>query len=298
MSEWLGFRGEFLSAILRRHAPPQSKICVQCPRTILWRCHDCFPEPAFCTQCLVNTHQCLPFHRVSKWNGNTFYRSCLSDAGVVLHIGHGGRPCPTYDISDPATLPQQAARSDAGNSPTASLDSITAWEKAGIDLETLKAPQSLDVDGNPWLTVVDTTGIHQIQARYCRCSQSSCVTEYLQLLEVGLYPASINQPRTVFTFRVLDDYDLLNLEAKTTPQQYLFKLQRLTTDFFPDVLPDRYRELLRVTRQWRNLKQREKAGVAYSPSSEIPLGGLALFCPACPQPGTNLPVDWMNDPNP
>ena len=174
---------------------------------------------------------------------------------------------------------------------------LSSWEKTGVFLDTMKSQQHLDADGNPWLTVVDTTGIHQLQAHYCRCAESSCLPDYLQLLRNGLFPASIAQPRTVFTFRVLDVYDLLNLETKATPQRYLAKLQRLTTDLFPDALPDRYRELLRVIRQWRNLKQRGNSGVAFTPSAEIPSGGLAQFCPACPQPGLNLPGDWKNDPN-
>ena len=162
----------------------------------------------------------------------------------------------------------------------------------------MKTQQQLNIDGDPWLTVIDTTGIHQIQAHYCHCTESICLPDYLRLLRNGLFPASIAQPRTVFTFRVLHDYDLLNLETKATPQRYLAKLQRLTTDLFPDALPDRYRELLRVIRQWRNLKQRGNTGIAFTSSVEIPSGGLAQFCPACPQPGVNLPDDWKNDPNP
>ena len=64
---------------------------------------------------------------------------------------------------------------------------------------------------------------------------------------------------------------------------------------FPDALPDRYRELLRVIRQWRNLKQQQNAGLAYTGQSNTKPGGLALFCPACPQPDINLPADWQED---
>ena len=267
-----------------------------------WRCHDCFGETVFCTRCLVEAHERTPFHRVSKWDGNTFYRSSLSDAGVVLNIGHKGRSCPYYASPDTSTfpegLPSLHVDVEASAASPGLLDTLTSWEKAGVNLDTLKSTQDVDCNGNPWLTVVDTTGIHQIRAQYCRCQQSSYIPEYLQLLELGLYPASITQPRTAFTFRVLDDYDLLNLETKATPQRYLAKLQRLTTNIFPDVLPDRYRELLRVIRQWRNLKQRKSTGTAYSTATEIAPGGLAFFCPACPQPGINLPDDWKNDPNP
>ena len=177
------------------------------------------------------------------------------------------------------------------------MPQLTAWEEAGVKLDTVKHSQNLDTMGNPWLTLVDTTGIHQIQVHYCRCTDGCLVPEHVQLLRVGLYPATITMPRTAFTFRVLDDYLLLNLETKATPQHFLAKLQRSTTNHFPDALPDRYRELLRVIRQWRNLKQQQNAGLAYTGQSNTKPGGLALFCPACPQPDINLPVDWQEDQN-
>ena len=306
MSEWLQYRDEYLKVILEREAPPLCGGCTQCTRPMIWRCHDCFGEPVFCPSCVATTHQSLPFHRVSRWNGRTFYRSSLSDAGLVLNIGHGGRPCPTYATSpsfdNTCTDDSNEYISPDPDLPCVAtpvnLSPLTSWEAAGINLDTVKAPQHLNADGNPWLTVIDTTGIHQIQVRYCRCTESSLIPEYLHLLKLGLYPASISQPRTVFTFRALDDYDVLNLETKASPQRYLAKLQRQTTSLFTDALPDRYRELLRLIRQWRNLKQHKNAGSAYSPPTLVTPGSLAQFCPACPQPGVNLPDNWQDDPNP
>jgi hypothetical protein len=58
---------------------------------------------------------------------------------------------------------------------------------------------------------------------------------------------------------------------------------------------NRYRELLRVSRQWRNLKEWKWFGFGHR--REIPgPAELALFCPACPQPGLNLPDTWKDDP--
>lgn len=59
---------------------------------------------------------------------------------------------------------------------------------------------------------------------------------------------------------------------------------------------DRYRELLRVSRQWNNLKLRKWSGYGHEAAEKIPAGGLVNFCPACPQPGVNLPEDWKEDP--
>lgn len=54
-------------------------------------------------------------------------------------------------------------------------------------------------------------------------------------------------------------------------------------------LQDRYRELLRVSREWRDLHNRMRGGAVHDrPDTSID-GGLALFCPACPQMDINVP---------
>ena len=305
LSEWLPHRAQYLDEITERDAPPGSLRCSHCAQgSMTWRCHDCFAEPVFCKDCLHTTHMRLPFHRVSRWSGHSFYRSPISGAGVVLYTGHGGQPCPAYRSTNAPDHqdnlhhhpPPETCHDPAGSSPCSNAPHLTSWEEAGFKLDTVKPSHNLDEMGNPWLTLVDTTGIHQIQVCYCRCIEGCAVPEHIQLLRVGLYPATITTPQTVFTFRVLDDYLLLNLETKATPQRFLAKLQRTTTNHFPDALPDRYRELLRVIRQWRNLRQQQNAGLAYTGQSVTKPGGLALFCPACPQPDINLPSDWHDDP--
>lgn len=50
---------------------------------------------------------------------------------------------------------------------------------------------------------------------------------------------------------------------------------------------------MRVSRQWRDLRNRMESGVGHRPSTtNVPDGSMAIFCPACPQPGINLPEDW------
>jgi hypothetical protein len=60
----------------------------------------------------------------------------------------------------------------------------------------------------------------------------------------------------------------------------------LLTDF-----KNRERELRRVSRQWRDLRSRKWFGFGHKADKQEN-GGLAHFCPACPQPGINLPDDW------
>jgi len=54
-------------------------------------------------------------------------------------------------------------------------------------------------------------------------------------------------------------------------------------------------ELIRVSRQMRNLQNMKHFGAVYGDKSSP--GSLTIFCPSCPQPGINLPPDWMELPN-
>jgi len=59
-------------------------------------------------------------------------------------------------------------------------------------------------------------------------------------------------------------------------------------------LQNLYRHLLRASRQWRDLNNRMQSGVCLQSVNEVAQdGAMAIFCPACPQPGINLPDDWQ-----
>lgn len=52
---------------------------------------------------------------------------------------------------------------------------------------------------------------------------------------------------------------------------------------------------MRVSRVWRDISARIQAGYGHHPEEPLEPGGLAIFCPACPQPGVNLPDNWRED---
>jgi hypothetical protein len=54
-------------------------------------------------------------------------------------------------------------------------------------------------------------------------------------------------------------------------------------------------ELIRVNQQIRKLQVSKRFGGIYMAVSTP--GTLALFCPSCPQPGINLPVNWKELPS-
>jgi hypothetical protein len=47
---------------------------------------------------------------------------------------------------------------------------------------------------------------------------------------------------------------------------------------------------------WRDLTARINSGLGHEEKAELQPGGLAIFCPACPQPGINLSKEWDQDP--
>ena len=133
----------------------------------------------------------------------------------------------------------------------------------------------------------------------------------MQLLQARLYPASTACPRTAFTFRVLDDFLVSNKVSGCPAQSYYEHIRRVTDSAFPDKVPvsgmkrpllvvnphacqNRTRELLRVSRQWRNLKLRKWNGYGHD-RGDVAEGGLAVSCPACPWPGVNLLPGWEQD---
>ncbi|KAI6135945.1 hypothetical protein F5141DRAFT_1185130 [Pisolithus sp. B1] len=142
------------------------------------------------------------------------------------------------------------------------------------------------------MTIVHTEGIFSHEVSVCKCPGSDPNDWHLDLLHQRLFPASISKPKTAFTFDVLDHFLIDALECKTSAMIFYEKLKRFTNNAFPERVPDRYRELMRVAWLWRDLKHRKWFGFGHDAGEDPGDGGLALFCPACPQPGLNLPADW------
>ncbi|KAF8833305.1 hypothetical protein BDN67DRAFT_992862 [Paxillus ammoniavirescens] len=149
------------------------------------------------------------------------------------------------------------------------------------------------------LTMVDITGLHFSRIQYCHCPETEAA--HLQLLRVNMFPASIQNPCTTFTFRVLDDFLRDNVECGMAAMNYFSKLRQITSNIFPHLVPDQYREFMGAARIWRLLKLLKWSGMgdpspaehsqpttSHWPDRMPRRGDLVLFCPACPQPGINL----------
>jgi len=76
-------------------------------------------------------------------------------------------------------------------------------------------PGRNDKDGNLVVTVINRSGVHKIGVRWCCCLDAP--ERDMQMLAAGLFPATFRNPKTAFTFRVLEEFHLDNLECKTMP---------------------------------------------------------------------------------
>jgi hypothetical protein len=78
------------------------------------------------------------------------------------------------------------------------------------------------------LDVLHIDGFHRITIGYCACSPS--LPLHLQLFDGKLFPASIDHPKTAFTFELLRHYQIHHLEGKGSAYTYIQSLYRLTND--------------------------------------------------------------------
>lgn len=62
--------------------------------------------------------------------------------------------------------------------------------------------------------VMDMNGVHYLKLEYCGCSKGRHLERFQQLLREGWYPASLDRPRTAFTFDLLDTYHKLTIQGK------------------------------------------------------------------------------------
>ncbi|KAF5325617.1 hypothetical protein D9611_000333 [Ephemerocybe angulata] len=277
MRSWMLNYKQYLAIMLEGEAIPNKLKCLLCgKRPITFRCLECIGPSYLCTACCESAHHSHPFHRIERWRGSSFEPSWLWSTGVVIHLGHNGAACPSQSPTD--------HRGNAVPLPYTPPDEDVTYGAS--------PPGSRTLNGNPIIIIVHINGIHHLPISECKCVGADPFA--FQLLRAGLYPSTEERPRSVFTFQLLDYYLTEILESRTPTHSFYAKLRRLTNEPFPGSVPDRYRELLRVGRQWRHLKELASFGFASSPGHPQ-AGELALFCAACPQPGINLPRGWQDD---
>ncbi|KAG1783199.1 hypothetical protein EV702DRAFT_948208, partial [Suillus placidus] len=259
LREWQYKTEDYLDLLLRQEGPPANRTCSVCPKDGVYRCHGCMGEPLFCTHCCRMVHSSMPFHRISQWTGGFFEDTSLTKIGLEIHLGHQGKPCPEvtkelYDTDDEGDYFTEDPWVPLVNDPRTTM-------------------------------VVDTSGLHSLMIRFCRCTNA--LSPDMQLFEMSLFPASFTSLKTAFTFAVLDDFLLDNLECGTSAMNYYSKLRRITSSVFPHLVPVSAVDLKQL--KWHGFGHEKRQPKA---------GELALFCPACLQPGVNVNLAEKNAADP
>ena len=90
-------------------------------------------------------------------------------------------------------------------------------------------------DNKKCLVVVDVSGVHQLHIGWCQCDDAPGAD--IQLLRNHLFPASISNPSTAFTFKLLNYFHIDSVECKTSALSFFSKLRCLTNDSSPDSVP-------------------------------------------------------------
>ena len=95
--------------------------------------------------------------------------------------------------------------------------------------------------GRPFV-IVDRNGFHKFILEFCHCDNLKDVlqTEPIQLIRARLFPATLDQPETAFTFRLLDDFHAHTLSSKKSSYVFHDALQKRTEAAFPQDVPVSY----------------------------------------------------------
>lgn len=324
--QFLERRDEFLKMLYVMEAPPANRSCSHCGKAPgAYRCQDCFGATFLCSECTRGIHEYSPFHRIEEWSGTHFKMASLWQVGIKLFLGHLGGRCPNHGRPADCQTSEDAPCEDTSAVDEEDQDG-ESWEsriahireefydpeeeiddeldpddpQVVADQHSFENPgmvprhPKVDAEDNNFITIVDTSGVHHLPYVECFCRHQKSID--LQFLEVGLFPASYKRIRTAFTFRVLDDFRLENLECKVSAYQYYHKIRRITDPTFPEAVANRYIELRRLSRAWRNLRLRQRFGFSY-PGDHSQAGAMAIFCAACPQLGINMKEGWEKEPD-
>lgn len=221
LRQWKSKFKDYINLLMLGEAPPPDRHCCVCKKDGVYKCHGCFNQPLFCTDCCRTQHQRHPFHRISQWTGSFFQETSLIKVGLHIHLAHDGTPCPanTDYSSDFFEWSDTDENIDYNDYPEGASSSIPI----------------LPHSDHPAITVVDKSGVHSLSISYCRCT--GALSQDMQLFQAGLFPASFTRVKTAFTFSVLDDFLLDNLECGTSAMNYYNKIRRLTSSVFPLMVP-------------------------------------------------------------
>ncbi|KAG1823160.1 hypothetical protein DFJ58DRAFT_720087 [Suillus subalutaceus] len=177
---------------------------------------------------------------------------------------------------------------------SASLKSLGLWIQLSHALgHTCPNPRRAFNDD---FIIIDSHGVHEVSLDFCDCTLAT--THVQQLLRMSLFPSTTADPKTAATFHLLEEFHLLSLESKVSAYEFYYALMRRSDNTGISPIKDRYNSFMRMIHEWRHLKMLKRSGRAHDPNGidATAEGACTVLCPACPQPGKNLPSNWREAP--
>ncbi|PPQ83787.1 hypothetical protein CVT25_001011 [Psilocybe cyanescens] len=152
------------------------------------------------TQCCAEAHNLLPYHRINKWNGYFFQVGALWETGLQLYLGHGSIRCRStqdgeHHLSEQQPLPVSEddewgdAEEEAGAEPPEGQELMFEILVSGTHPNSLPLPPRYNTYNNPFMMIVDISGIHHLPVVHCSCHGPTAPQD-LNYLKLSLFPAS------------------------------------------------------------------------------------------------------------
>jgi hypothetical protein len=119
----------------------------------------------------------------------------------------------------------------------------------------------MDAFKNPFVRIIHVNGVHHLPLITCSCRGADQIPA--DLMFHGLVPTTFSQFRTLATSEVLDHIRYTNLDLKASTWQYHRLLRRQTQPLPVEGNIYLYKELRRLSREWRWMKKLKWAGYGH-----------------------------------
>jgi len=141
-------------------------------------------------------------------------------------------------------------------------DVDSAWEDdlAGSVHGPSTVP-TMDAFQNPFVRIIHVNGVHHLPLVTCPCRGVDRIPG--DLMFHGLVPTTFSQYRTLATADVLDHIRYANLDLKASAWQYHRLLRRQTQPLPVEGNINLYKEIRRLSREWRWMKKLKWAGYGH-----------------------------------
>ncbi|KDQ50022.1 hypothetical protein JAAARDRAFT_142578 [Jaapia argillacea MUCL 33604] len=94
---------------------------------------------------------------------------------------------------------------------------------------------------------------------------------------------------------LLKQFQNFSTTAQVSAHHFYAMIKKQTNNAFATDVKDRYRELMMAEHQYSYIRALKRNNLDVA--KQLPLDSLTVLCPACPQPGINMDLNWRDRPS-